>query len=94
VRNQGGYLAPLEDQADNELPGEGRDPQQDYMAPHNQAKYSNYGAPNQTAVEVLMVAEKPSISRTIVEALSGGKYTTRKGTPLYIPRRGQVLSRV
>ena len=40
----------------------------------------------QEAVEVLMVAEKPSIARAIVEALSGGKYQTRKGRPV-ISRR-------
>ena len=30
-------------------------------------------------IEVLMVAEKPSIARTIADCLTGGKYLTRRG---------------
>ena len=37
---------------------------------------NHYG---QEPVEVLMVAEKPSIARTIADSLAGGKYLTRKG---------------
>lgn len=42
-----------------------------------------YGLPATESLEVpvvLMVAEKPSIARTIADSLTGGKYHTRKGT--------------
>lgn len=38
-----------------------------------------YGDSSPKPIEVLMVAEKPSIARTIAEYLGGGKYLTRRG---------------
>jgi hypothetical protein len=56
--------------------------------PHDQPPYQGSGAGMRHTgfgqgptefIEVLMVAEKPSIARTIVDSLTGGKYATRKG---------------
>jgi len=40
---------------------------------------NNFGNNNQDAITVFMVAEKPSIARTIAEALGNGRSRNRKG---------------
>lgn len=59
----------------------GFEPKMEYG--HNpQLKYEQdpYSTPMQQQMDtVLMVAEKPSIAKTIANSLAGGRYMTRKG---------------
>lgn len=55
------------------------DHSQSYGYSHIGARGQSYLEGSVKPLEVLMVAEKPSIARTIADCLTGGKYLTRRG---------------